>query len=112
MAHSTEQEKHHALERTMREANREPGMTLPNGATIIQQRLVRGRDNANEYEVLAVVRGYQPYVIWTRVIGVEQRADGTHGPLDYCFNGRYFHAFHDAIDAWTFPTEDDEEEQS
>lgn len=87
-----------AIENVVRNASTSPGHELPNGATILAQEEERRNEMGREYIVLAVHRGYQPFVIWRRLIGIEQKADGhSWGPLDYCWAGEYHKDLGDAL---------------
>lgn len=87
-----------ALDTAIREAKTKPGMVMPNGATILQQTEVAANEWGKDYIVLAVYQGFQPYVVWKRCIGIEQKADGrSYGSLDYCVFGDYHRDLNDAI---------------
>lgn len=90
-----------ALAEAQRSAPIRPGHVLGNGAVIIDCKERRHLPHAVEYDVLAVHPGFQPYVIWIYVVGVEQKADGSFGTMaPYCFSGHYFRKLQDAISAW------------
>lgn len=91
-----------ALRDALRDAKKAPGHKLPNGALILDSTSpVEVHTEGTESQVLALAEGnFQPFVIWHRTIGVQQLADGSYGPLDYCYAGLYFRNLFEAIKAW------------
>jgi hypothetical protein len=85
------------VKEAVRGANTKVGQPLKNGAIIIKQERVRETEYGNEYIVLAVWPGFQPFKTWLRVIGVQQMADGNYGPLDYTTWGHAVGNLHEAI---------------
>ena len=86
-----------ALTNAVRESNRQPGQELPNGATIIADRFVGDDTYAERHIVLAVKQGFQPYAVWTRFIGIADKATGGYESLDYCVWGHYFRDLDEAV---------------
>lgn len=99
-----------ALMIAVRAAQRAPGQTLPNGALILKDQYLRplmSGDEGNEYQwaeehlVLALnPGGFQPFVVWVRVIGVEHRADDTWGTIDYTYWGFYSRDLSKALEVY------------
>jgi hypothetical protein len=85
-----------AVKNAVANANCLPGTPLPNSAVILKQKPSAYSSSQHRiFTVLAVHRGYQPFVVWTRVIGVRDNANNTSEgneftPIDYCIDGRYF----------------------
>lgn len=94
---SPDAEKRRCLLVALNQAPSTPGSELPNHGTILAQRLHRERDHGNEYIVLAVTVGYQPFVVWRREVGVERLATGGWRGFDACFSGDYYTELADAI---------------
>ena len=89
------------------------GQELPNGATVLKSAYARSlalspvesdlsREVwAEEHVVLALNPGhFQQYVVWSWVLGTEQRSDGRYGPLSYTYQGSYHRELRDALDAF------------
>lgn len=106
MATETQERKlYEAVKQSVRDADRRVGEELPNGALILQDSYVRalirsdGLTWAEEHVVLAVAKGnFQPFVTWVRVIGTEQKSDGSYGSTDYCQHGHYFRDVESAVE--------------
>jgi len=80
-----------------------PGMNLKNGCVILQHSaLVRESDFGFKAVVLAIdtAGGYQPFVVWRRLAGVQTLSSGEYGPIDYCVYGDYFVSLQDALDCF------------
>jgi hypothetical protein len=82
---------------SIRNAKKNPGQELPNGAVILAQRRLKEQDHGDEYLVLAVQPGFQPFVVWRRLIGTQHGAVHEFLPLDYCWAGGYHRDLADAI---------------
>lgn len=95
---NTLQERHEsAVKEAVRKANTRVGQPLKNGAIIVKHELVSQTEYGNEYIVLAVWPGFQPYKTWLRCIGIQQHADGSLGPLDYTVWGHATSTLHEAL---------------
>lgn len=83
-------------------APRNPGQELPNGATIIADRYVgEDGDYGERHIVLAIVQGqFNPYVVWTRYIGVAETATRGYQPHDYTLYGDYHRELEPAVAAY------------
>lgn len=88
-----------ALNEALRREPSRPGDQLHNGAMIVKiAEVSRDEDRAVEYVILAVHKGFQPYVTWRYVIGIDQLATGGFRPMpSYCWAGDYFRDLNEAL---------------
>jgi hypothetical protein len=99
MIKTREEQRYDAILQAVRERKLAVGRKMPNEGIILMHSLIAEHEWANEYMVLAIVEGqFQPFVTWRRTIGVEQKADGSYGPIEYCWSGGYHRRLSDAID--------------
>jgi hypothetical protein len=68
---------------------RKPGQTLPNGAILLAETVIRTYDHRRDSIVLCVVPGaVYPFVSWHRCVGNDSpKAAGGFELLDYCYIG-------------------------
>jgi hypothetical protein len=95
-----------ARQDVVRNAPTTPGKQLNNGATIIANRFLKELDEHRELHiVLAISGGFQPYVVWERVLGVSEGVQDDKGgrlfkPLDFCIQGNYHRSLDEAVEAY------------
>ena len=79
-----------------------PGGLLENGAMLLAERVLTSYVGERISIVLAFKRGYQPFVVWSRVVRTTERIDTTKhlvkpDYVDYCVSGGYHRELEDAI---------------
>lgn len=76
------------------------GDQLPNGAVILAEAEVTVQppsepekwpyDIRRVSHILCLSKGYHPFCVWTRIVGIGLTASGGFELLDYCIHGDYY----------------------
>ena len=75
-----------------------PGDKLPNGAVLLDERVIRTYEFRRDSIVLCVGGGVQPFVSWVRTIHTDASlATGGYRIADYCDSGHYHSSLTEAI---------------
>jgi hypothetical protein len=88
-----------AMKQAVHDAPTTVGATLPNGGIILAIKENETRERVKEYIVLALVKGFQPFVTWRYGVGITDLATGGYGPVaPYCWSGEYYRNLEEAIE--------------